>query len=168
MTLTPTTDIPTIRELAHRIWWAHYPGIISNEQIEYMLGLMYSAEMLHRQMTEEGQQFWMVWYQLQPVGFIAISKKAKGSYFIHKFYLDTAVQGKGLGSRAFRALLEHYPDLGEVRLTVNRRNFKSINFYFKLGFIIEKCVDLSIGQGFVMDDFQMWWRNLTSAPASAR
>lgn len=153
-----TNDIPTIRDLAHAIWWAHYPGIISPEQIEYMLEQMYSADALHRQMTEEAVQFWMVEPTKPPIGFIAVGNQGDGLYFIHKFYLQRDEHGKGLGSTAFHTLMEHYPDLRELRLTVNRQNFKSINFYFKIGFRIEKCVDMPIGQGHVMNDFVMVWQ----------
>lgn len=153
-----TSDIPRIRELAHRIWWAHYPDIITPAQIGYMLDMMYSPEALEQQMTREGIEFWLVGPEAAVCGFIAVSRNAGGDYFLHKFYLEPSRQGRGLGAAAFQALLEHYPDLRALRLTVNRRNFKSINFYFKVGFVIEKCVDIPIGQGFVMDDFQMLWR----------
>ena len=43
-------DIPLLRSLAHEIWHAHYPGIIPVEQIEFMLGWMYSAEEIERQL----------------------------------------------------------------------------------------------------------------------
>ncbi|MBL7776323.1 MAG: GNAT family N-acetyltransferase [Saprospiraceae bacterium] len=152
-----TTDIPTIRELAHGIWWAHYPGIIGPEQIEYMLGKMYSAETLEWQILQEGQMYWLLCAGGAPVGFMALSNQGDGRYFLHKFYLEVSEQGKGRGSAAFSALQQQYPNIRELRLTVNRQNFKSINFYFKLGFRIEKCVDIPIGQGFVMDDFQMLW-----------
>jgi ribosomal protein S18 acetylase RimI-like enzyme len=45
-----------------------------------------------------------------------------------------------------------------IRLTVNRQNFKSINFYFKLGFKIEKVADFDIGNGYFMNDFVMLWK----------
>lgn len=158
--LRPATlfDIPLIRELAHRIWWSHYPGIITDEQITYMLDLIYSEQALERQMTEEGQQFWLAEANGTAIGYLSVSRQEEGVYFLHKFYLDTACRGKGLGTLAFHALQDQYPDLQELRLTVNRQNFKSVNFYFKVGFVIEKCVDTPIGRGFVMDDFQMLWR----------
>lgn len=152
-----TADIPTIRDLAHCIWWAHYPEIITPEQIEFMLGWMYSVETLEQQISRQEQEYWLVLEAGTPVGFISISHLANGQYFLHKFYLEVSEQRKGRGSAAFQALLQAYPDIRELRLTVNRQNYKSINFYFKLGFRIEKCVDLPIGQGFVMDDFQMLW-----------
>lgn len=155
--LTPATpaDIPTIRDLAHRIWRAHYPAIIGPEQVEYMLDLMYSAGALEQQMVEKGCQFWLIRINGTPLGFMAVSRETERDYFLHKFYIETGRQGKGAGTAAFRCLLEQYPDLQTLRLTVNRQNYKSINFYFKIGFIIEKCVDMPIGQGFVMDDFLM-------------
>jgi GNAT superfamily N-acetyltransferase len=155
---TTTSDIPLIRALAHRIWWAHYPEIIGEEQVAYMLGLMYSEEALQRQMEAEGHAFWLPQVDGEAVGFLAVSVRGEGQYFLHKFYLDNERRGRGLGTRVFEALLGRYPDLRELRLTVNRCNYKSINFYFKTGFSIEKCVDIDIGQGFVMADFQMVYR----------
>jgi RimJ/RimL family protein N-acetyltransferase len=72
--------------------------------------------------------------------------------------IDTEQQGKGIGAEAFERLLEHYADAREIRLTVNRQNYKSINFYFKIGFRIERCADFDIGGGFFMNDFVMCWK----------
>lgn len=155
--LASPAEIPAIRDLAHRIWWAHYPEIIGEEQVRYMLELNYSVGALERQMAE-GQQFWLVETAGAVAGFIAVSSQGPAGYFIHKFYLDNEQRGRGLGASAFQALLLQFPDAREIRLTVNRQNFKSINFYFKVGFIIEKCLDIDIGSGFVMNDFQMLWR----------
>lgn len=150
-------DIPVIHALAHRIWWAHYPDIIGAEQVAYMLDLNYNSDSLARQMRE-GQTFWLLDHDGATAGFIAVSDQGEGRYFLHKFYLDNNQRGRGTGAAAFQLLLEKYPDLWELRLTVNRQNFKSVNFYFKIGFIIEHCVDIPIGEGFVMNDFQMLWR----------
>ena len=152
------TDIPLIRELAHRIWWAHYPEIISDEQIAYMLEQGYSETALARQIAAPEQTFWLVMAGDVAAGFLAISDKGAGAYFIHKFYLDNEQRGKGVGAAAFGALRERYPDLQEIRLNVNRRNYKSVNFYFKVGFVIDYCMDTPFGAGYIMDDFQMVYR----------
>jgi hypothetical protein len=39
-------DIPLIQDVASQSWRKHYPGILSIEQIEYMLELMYSENEL--------------------------------------------------------------------------------------------------------------------------
>ncbi len=156
--LATTPDIPLIHELAHRIWWAHYPDIISPAQIEYMLEQGYSAGALQQQIEDTAQSFWLVLADDQVAGFVAISEKAPATYFIHKFYLDNTQRGRGVGAAAFQALLAQYPDLQELRLNVNRRNFKSVNFYFKIGFVIDHCMDTPFGEGYIMDDFQMLYR----------
>ena len=146
-------DIPLIRQLAERIWWEHYPSIISDAQIAYMLELMYSDSALRQQMEAEGQEFWLPIKNGQTLGFLAVSRKEDADFFLHKFYLDT--REKGLGTIVFELLLAQYPDLLALRLRVNRCNFKSVNFYFKVGFRIEFCIDTPFGAGYVMDDFQM-------------
>ena len=146
-------DIPLIRQMAERIWWEHYPNIISADQIAFMLELIYSDSALQRQMQTEGQVFWLAEKNGQALGFLAVSQKGLGDYFLHKFYLDT--RGRGFGTIVFELLLARYPDLQELRLRVNRRNFKSVNFYFKVGFRIEFCIDTPFGEDYVMDDFQM-------------
>ena len=146
-------DIPIIRHLAEKIWWEHYPSIISEAQIGYMLELIYSDAALRRQMEEEGQEIWLPEKNGVALGFLAVSKKGEGEYFLHKFYLDT--REKGFGTIVFELLLARYPALRSLRLRVNRRNFKSVNFYFKVGFRIEYCIDTPFGEGYVMDDFQM-------------
>lgn len=156
--LATPQDIPIIRELAHRIWWAHYSDIISPEQIAYMLEQGYSETAILRHMEEQTQSFWLVETDAVVAGFIAISQNAPSEYFIHKFYLDNTQRGRGIGAAAFQCLLSNYPDMEEVRLNVNRRNYKSVNFYFKTGFVITHCMDTFFGDGYVMDDFQMRYR----------
>lgn len=153
-------DILRISALAHRIWRVHYPPLIGEKQVEYMLDLLYSPESLQRQM-EEGQMFKLIMEDEAVLGYLSVSNHCEGRYFLHKFYLDNEKRGRGLGKIAFEKLLAGYPDLRELRLTVNRQNYKSINFYFKIGFTIEKCVTIPIGGDFVMDDFQMLWRRNT-------
>lgn len=147
-----SADIPQIRALAERIWWEHYPSIISEDQIAYMLDKIYSDAALQQQMGD-GQEIWLPEQDGQAFGFLSIARKGEGEYFLHKFYLDT--REKGLGTILFELLLARYPDLRVLRLRVNRRNFKSVNFYFKVGFRIEFCIDTPFGEGYVMDDFQM-------------
>ncbi|HRI61431.1 MAG TPA: GNAT family N-acetyltransferase [Saprospiraceae bacterium] len=150
-------DILRISTLAQRIWRAHYPPIIGNKQVEYMLDLNYSPASLQRQF-EAGQMFQLVMDGEEVFGFLSVSDHGEGRYFLHKFYLDNEKRGRGLGKIVFERLLARYPGLRELRLTVNRQNYMSINFYFKIGFVIEKCVDIPIGNGFAMNDFQMLWR----------
>jgi ribosomal protein S18 acetylase RimI-like enzyme len=147
-------DIPVIYALAEKIWFDHYPSIISREQISYMLGNFYSPEALTKQMAE-GHRFYLIHQEGKTVGYLSESEVTGGDYFLHKFYIGTSLQGKGIGSEVLDIVFNSKPGIRTIRLTVNRMNYKSINFYFRNGFIIEKTADFDIGNGFFMNDFIM-------------
>lgn len=143
--------------MADEIWRDHYPEIIGMEQVEYMLGRFYSREGMLQQMRD-GQQFYRVMLDGQPKGFLAIEARGEGNYFLNKLYIDTREQGRGLGQAIWQNLLSLLSDLREMRLQVNRQNYKAINFYFKVGFVIERVADFDIGDGYFMNDFVMLYR----------
>ena len=70
------------------------------------------------------------------------------------------VQRGGIGHGVWALLRGLLPDMREMRLQVNRQNYKAINFYFKVGFVIERVADFDIGDGYFMNDFVMVYRNL--------
>jgi ribosomal protein S18 acetylase RimI-like enzyme len=152
-----TSDAPVIHDLAERIWWKHYPAIIGEEQVRYMLARMYALPTLEKQISEGLQQFFIVKNETHPIGFIAFELKEDGTGFIHKFYILNTQQRKGLGAEAFRLLKQAFPDVTCIRLQVNRQNYQAINFYFKMGFVIELVADFDIGDGYFMNDFIMRW-----------
>lgn len=156
MRLTPTHDVQLIRRLATDIWLAHYPQIIGMEQTQYMLDKMYSEERLNEQIKDNQIFLFILNSDEQPIGFIGYrSANEPQTYFIDKFYLSHELQGKGVGSIAFQKFIDILPPQSVLRLRVNRQNYKSVNFYFKNGFVIEECVDVAIGDGFEMNDFVM-------------
>jgi diamine N-acetyltransferase len=147
-------DVPVIATLAEKIWRKHYISIISAEQIEYMLTKMYSPENLLKQI-EEGHIFTIVYLNEQPSGYISLSTKDNRNYFLHKFYIDTDKQAKGIGTKLLGHILSTLDGAETIELTVNRNNYTAINFYFKNGFIIKETADFDIGNGFFMNDFIM-------------
>ena len=147
-------DIPIIDQLAHKIWKKHYPSIITIDQIEYMLNRMYSPEAIHQQMNE-GQEFILVYYNNEPAGYASISSKDHQNYFLHKFYVDTSKHRKGIGGMLYEYILTGLKSPRSIELTVNRKNFKAINFYFKKGFAIDHVADFDIGNGYFMNDLVM-------------
>jgi ribosomal protein S18 acetylase RimI-like enzyme len=152
-------DIDMIAKLAKIIWNQHYPAIISQQQIDYMLEMMYSRQSLVEQFEKKKHSFFLVEHFDNYVGFISVNPEVNNNWFLGKFYIDQTTRGKGLGHKAFNLLLEEIKP-SQITLTVNRQNFKSINFYFKLGFKIERVADFDIGNGFVMNDFVMKWKNI--------
>ena len=88
MQIRPATeaDIPLLRDLAQRIWRACYPGIITSEQIEFMLGWMYSVEEIRRQLRA-GFTWEIVEEDGAAVGFLSFSREDDGRVKLHKMYV---------------------------------------------------------------------------------
>jgi ribosomal protein S18 acetylase RimI-like enzyme len=149
-------DLKEIEHLAKEIWNEYYPGIITKQQIRYMLRKMYSLQVMRNE-VENNIRFYIIYYKKNSVGYFSISEKVNKHYFLHKFYLRSNTRARGLGTAVFRKILKIFNPKA-VELTVNRQNFKAINFYFKTGFQIEKVEDFDIGNGFFMNDFVMIWK----------
>ncbi|MBK9284828.1 MAG: GNAT family N-acetyltransferase [Sphingobacteriaceae bacterium] len=152
-------DIPTISLLADLIWRQHYISLIGESQVNYMLDLMYSKDSLQKQMLEKLHQFYLIQLNKEDIGFISVNEVSSGNWFLNKFYVDQNKAAKGIGTFVFNTLNKQLSPK-KITLTVNKGNFKSINFYFKLGFTIEKTEVFEIGNGYVMDDFVMVWNRI--------
>lgn len=149
-----TADIPVIKELAHITWNEHYPAIIGQKQVDYMLELMYSEKSLEKQMNE-GHIFYLIKTGSKSnLGFLSITETSPEEIYLQKIYILGDVHGKGAGKGAWNALCKLY-NPRTVKLNVNRMNMKAINFYFKAGFKINRVVNFDIGEGYVMEDFEM-------------
>ena len=146
-------DIPLINQLAQKIWREHYPAIISIAQIDFMLANRYSIEAIEEGM-QSGEDFFLAYADDEPVAYASIELK-ENFYYLHKFYLDVAKHRTGIGKQLFDYLLSQIDSSKPIKLQVNRTNYKAINFYFKVGFVIETVGDFDIGGGYFMNDFVM-------------
>ena len=147
-------DLETIAKLAHNIWNNHYIEIIGKNQVDYMLEKIYNRNSLIEQLNIKKHNFYLIKNDKEAIGFLSISSENNSDYFIHKFYIEQNYSNKGIGTLILDLLIKEVNPKSLI-LTVNRQNFKSINFYFKNGFIINKVEDFDIGNGYQMNDFVM-------------
>ncbi len=169
MHIRPATeaDIPLLRDLARRIWRACYPGIIAPEQIEFMLGWMYSEDEIRAQFAAK-----IPWeiaeLDCAPIGFLSWQREDDGRVKISKLYLLPEHQRRGFGRQMLAHICAQALALGApaVWLQVNKRNERAIAAYLRAGFQIEKEAVFDIGGGFVMDDFLMARSLNSEAPAA--
>ncbi len=144
--------------LAREIWHAHYPDIISHDQIEYMLAQRYSPDVIRDELGRAG-----IWWDVlredgRLAGFSSYFLTGKpGEMKLDKLYVDTARQRRGYGGRLIERATEVARSRGCDRLvlTVNKRNAIAIAAYRKHGFEVVDAVVTDIGGGFVMDDYVM-------------
>ena len=149
-------DIPLLRDLAQRIWRECYPGIITPEQIEFMLGWMYSEDEIRRQLAE-GIPWAIAGSAGAPVGYLSWQREDDGRVKISKLYVLPQHQGQGIGRQMIEHIAAHARAVGApaMWMQVNKRNTRAIGAYLKAGFRIEKEAVFDIGGGFVMDDYLM-------------
>lgn len=151
-------DIPAIRDLSSRIWREHYPGIISREQIDYMLERMYGAPVIAGEMASKGYRYVLVLAGTVPVGYLSFRRKENGrTVLISKLYLLPALHGRGIGRMMLAYVRDEALRSGArtICLFVNRNNRKAIRAYERFGFAKAAEVATDIGGGFVMDDYRM-------------
>jgi hypothetical protein len=150
------SDLADIAGLASLVWNQHYPSIIGQEQIDYMLEMMYSPASLRDQLLTKHHRFFIIHCGTEKIGFLSLNNENNGNWHLNKFYVNQEKNFRGAGSWAFGEIVKLLqPE--KITLTVNRGNYKSINFYFKMGFRIKELIQIDIGNGFVMDDFVMEW-----------
>ena len=147
-------DIEIIRTIAFEVWPVAYKSIISKEQIDYMLGRMYSPESLLHQMQNEGCEFLIAEESGHAVGFSSSAEIEKTKFKLHKLYVLSTMHGKGYGALLLQEVCSRASKRGgiSIELQVNKNN-PAYKFYLRNGFYKDRELVLDIGNGFVMDDF---------------
>lgn len=152
------TDLPAVANLAGLIWRQCYRGIISEEQIDYMLAKMYSLETLRDEIQSRSVRFELFFTGGVLAGFASFGpSETPDTFKLHKLYLHSDWHGRGFGSCLLRHCENEVRRLGASRLNlrVNKRNEKAIKAYLRNGFQIAEAIATGIGGGFVMDDYVM-------------
>lgn len=151
-------DIATAFRLVSTIWPVCYRGIITDEQIRYMLGTMYAPETI-RQDTAAGAPFFLVETAEKPIGLISYDTEpdARGVIVLHKIYLLPDWWGKGVGQGLMRQAFAAAKAAGAtaVELNVNQNNARAIQAYRRAGFAVDRTVVEDIGEGFSKIDYIM-------------
>lgn len=144
-----------IAKLADVIWREHYIPIVGKPQIDYMLDKYQSAIAIEEQI-KNGFEYFLITYEKEPVGYLSIKKEAE-SLFLSKIYVLSSYRGKKIGKVAMTFIEEKAKSyqLKKIRLTVNINNTNAIKAYEKLRFVNVGPLVTDIGNGFVMDDYQM-------------
>lgn len=150
-------DIPTIQDLAKRSWNFAYANILQQEQIDYMLDLMYSDDAIGIQLENPNFQYYLIKEDGLFSGFIGFEfHQEPETTKLHRIYFLRGAQGKGFGKKALEFVINEAKKANDIRvtLTVNKNN-QAQNFYRSQGFKIYDEAIFDIGNGYVMDDYLM-------------
>ncbi len=151
-------DCPLIRTLASNIWEPTYGSILSREQLDYMFEMMYSNESLQKQMSELHHQFFVIYADGVPSGYLSIETVEKDLYEFQKIYSLPSLHGSGIGrfiiEQGIAYLKTIHPSPFTIELNVNRHN-PAVGFYKHMGFHEHATRDFHIGNGYYMNDYIM-------------
>ena len=159
ITFLPVIDaegIEQIAKMADVIWHEHYAGIISEEQINYMVEKNQSVEAITEQIHKAGFDYFILSDGESNIGYFSI--KIEGdNLFLSKFYVLKEFRNKGFGKQAYQFIkgLSEAMELKTITLYVNKKNVDSIAAYESFGMRKAEAVVNDIGNGFVMDDYKM-------------
>jgi RimJ/RimL family protein N-acetyltransferase len=151
-------DRETIRRLAEAVWPHAFADILTEEQIRYMLGWMYSDEAIEADENAGARWDFALDETGVPVGFVEyddLPKGEDGALELHKVYLLKEHWGAGHGQEALERVVVHAREKGAKRvwLRVNRNNKRAQKAYERAGFAKTAEDVKDIGRSFVMDDF---------------
>lgn len=148
-------QVNQLATMANIIWHEWFPGIISEEQINYMVEKFQSEQAIEQQIRQ-GYIYALLCLNGIAIGYVGLHPE-KEKLFLSKIYLLKSYRGKGYATQAFEfveGLCLAY-ELKAIYLTVNRNNQHAFEVYKKKGFKVIKEEATEIGQGFVMDDYIM-------------
>ncbi len=148
-------DIPAIRHIAHHTWPVAYGQLLSQEQLTYMLDLMYSEQSLTDQINK-GHRFYLAELDGNPHGFASVSDEGQHRFKLNKLYVLPDTQKTGAGKALLQQTITYAKQHNGLQLFLQvKKDNPSKGFYEKQGFEVIDEVDLDIGNGYFMNDFIM-------------
>ena len=150
-------EIIELAGLASLIWNEFFPDIIGQAQVDYMISKFQSTGAIGEQLVEGYSYFFMTENQ-ERIGYLGIVPRTdKQALQISKFYLLKNWRGKGIARPIMDeiASLATQQKFNRLYLTVNKDNHSAIQTYQRLGFKKTAELVMDIGEGFVMDDYEM-------------
>jgi GNAT superfamily N-acetyltransferase len=150
-------DIPVIQQIAEKTWWPTYSSILSEEQLRYMLAVIYSTEAIQTALDTHSQVYLMLSDARGPQGFASYSIQSQQPFIVklNKLYVLPDNHGKGYGKILVEEIKSRASALGAtaLQLNVNRYN-RARSFYEKIGFQVIAEEDVPVGP-YWMNDFVM-------------
>jgi len=153
-------ELREVAGLAAEIWHECFPGMISGDQINYMVEKFQSYRAMTEQISKQGYSYFAVRENGELCGYIGIKPEDDERFFLSKLYLRADKRGRGIASVMLKRVFEEARKSGKssVYLTVNKHNDHAVDVYKKTGFIISDQAVADIGNGFVMDDYIMEYK----------
>ena len=156
------SDAPALSELAKRTWSDAFGGSVSPDdeavELENTRSEPYFIDALRETtiLVAEGDGALLGYVQFGDVDIPEVEARP-GDQGLHRIYVETALQGRGLGRRLLNAALQHprLADASRIYLTVWEKNERAFRLYESFGFRTVGTTTFTIGSGEVAEDLVM-------------
>lgn len=130
-------DVEAIRELLAETWHATYDDIYGVEKVNGIVASWHSAAAIKASIGKRDGEFLVAddGRMLGGIGFAAMSPSLTKTAILHQLYVHPTCQKLGIGRDIFAELETCFPDAEIMRLEVEPKNQRAINFYGRLGFV---------------------------------
>lgn len=156
-------DLQSIHDMAQVVFRNTYREILSPDQMEYMMEMMYSLPNLRMQL-EEGHHYYIALDGEMRLGYVSVQREGTDEegievFHLHKIYVMPDAQGHGVGKMLLDTAIDHAKQMAagrkaRIELNVNRYN-KAVDFYRHIGMRVLLEEDFPIGNGFYKTDYIM-------------
>ena len=104
-------DLSAIHGMAQVVFRHTYKDILSPEQMEYMMDMMYSMPNLETQL-EQGHHYYIAYDGEVPCAYVSVQHEGLDPegievFHLHKIYVMPDAQGKGVGLMLFETVVDH-------------------------------------------------------------
>ena len=143
--------------MARPIWHEAFAGIITDEQIGYMVERFQSYQAVKDQVDNNKYTYFILSDGGEDAGYCGVQPQEDGTLYLSKMYLKKEFRGRGLFTEMTSFLVEmcRSNSLSAIWLTVNKHNSSSVAIYKKWNFYVSDCAETDIGGGYIMDDYIM-------------
>jgi diamine N-acetyltransferase len=151
-------EVRAIQQVAYQTWPDTFKEILTPAQIDYMLNWMYNTESLSASIQHPHQAFWLYQENGETLGFAGIEHHfdGKNATKLHKIYVLPQAQGKQIGKQLLEKVISEARNAGSTALLLNVNRYNNATaFYERQGFIITNEVNIDIGNGYLMEDYEM-------------
>jgi ribosomal protein S18 acetylase RimI-like enzyme len=141
-------------QLAHTTWQATYPGIISQEQIDFMLERFYNPPLVESQLADPTQFFRALQENNKLLAYLHAYEE-NHALKVSKLYVLPTMQGRGFGQQLLQTVENEARNrlLPRIMLHVNRFN-PAYHFYLKQGYRVIETIDIPL-EKFMLNDYIM-------------
>ncbi len=151
------SDSQLIKELAKQVFPYTYQELLTQDQIDYMMKMMYTPTLLQEKIKTQSERFFIAYKRNEPCGYLSFEKKEPNYFYIQKIYILPQFQGAKCGSFLFQEALHLFKSMCSsplrVGLNMNKENERALRFYEKQGMKIVGTRKQPIGHDFFMDDY---------------